>query len=241
MLQLLEGPTSLAELRNHLNITSSNLIPQLNKLKTANLVTKDNGRLCLTFTGTVLAKHLGMIDTLMRLIEVNEQFFNEHDLSPIPESMLQRVGELEGCKLIENSMENITATFTEVIDIISKSRHVSIISPTSDNYYPKFILSIAERKIPVSVILTENIFRKITNENTYSLKAYLGHDNARLYVVDDARLSFTVTDIFSSLSLYKNGSFDASTSLVSLDKSGIKWGEDLFEYYRQKSKEIRSL
>ena len=202
MLHLLEGPVPMAEMRERLSIASSNLLPQLSKLNAENLVVRDNGTVTLTVTGSMLAKKLLALYALGRLIELNGKFLDEHDMTPIPENLLERIGELRDCKLIENSLENASATYAEVMDQMSKSKSVKIIAPTFDTYYPKQILSMVERKMPVSVILTENIFRVMEEGYTDVFKTYLGHENARLYVIDDARLALAVGGVFSSISLF---------------------------------------
>ncbi|MDI6898186.1 transcriptional regulator FilR1 domain-containing protein [Methanocella conradii] len=61
-----------------------------------------------------------------------------------------------------------------------------------------------------------------------------------MYVVDEARLALAVTDSFLALSLFNDSGFNAQTSLVSREESALKWGEELFEYYRRRSKEVKN-
>ncbi|MDD5617348.1 MAG: DUF1724 domain-containing protein, partial [Candidatus Methanoperedens sp.] len=63
---------------------------------------------------------------------------------------------------------------------------------------------------------------------------------ASLYISDvDIRLACVVTDVFFSISLfYKNGVFDSRKDLVSFDGSALAWGEELFNYYRERSQKI---
>nr|WP_174591859.1 transcriptional regulator FilR1 domain-containing protein [Methanocella conradii] len=58
-------------------------------------------------------------------------------------------------------------------------------------------------------------------------------------VVGGARLALAVTDSFLALSLFKDDGFDAQASLVSREKSALKWGEELFEYYKRGAREIK--
>jgi predicted transcriptional regulator len=71
----------------------------------------------------------------------------------------------------------------------------------------------------------------------------LDYNNTSLYILDgDIKFAFVVTNKFLSLSLFfKNGIFDAQRDLISLDKSALKWGEALFNYYKERSEEIKSL
>lgn len=82
---------------------------------------------------------------------------------------------------------------------------------------------------------------QLCHEYLDDLQAYLRCDNARLYVIDDTRQVLAVTDTFMALPLPpKNGVMDTQSCLVSFEKSALHWGMELFEYYWQKSKEIKS-
>jgi predicted transcriptional regulator len=182
------------------------------------------------------------MDRLINLLEGCSQFFNDHDLAQFPESLLERIGDLEDYKLIKNSMEDINATYREVVERLSGSNSLMGISPMFNSRFPEIAVSIARRNSPISLILTQDIYKKVTDKYEDTLRAYLACESARLYIIDEARLALAVTDTFVSISLYhKKGGFDAQTNLMSFDKSALKWGEELFEHYRRKSKQIKSL
>lgn len=204
------------------------------------MIYKNVGVYHLTLVGMIVAKKILTVDKLSKLIDDNERFFNEHDLAWIPENLQYRIDELGTCRLIENRMDNITATYTEVMDKISRSNKVFIISPIFDPYYPKFLLSMTQQKIPVFLIVTESILKMLKAEYANEIKTYLEYDNAKLFVIEDARFAFAVTDTFVSMSLYhKNGYFDPMTNLMSFEKSALKWGEELFDQYLKRSTEIK--
>lgn len=232
---------ALSELKGHLEATSSEIIPRIKDLEKKNVIYKDGDKYRLTPLGMILAKKVQMMVNLSGLLEENARFINDHDLSAIPEHLLYRMDELGKCMLVECSVDNIAATYWTVLDYLSKSQVIKGISPMCDPYYPEYFLKVAQLKKPVTIILTRNIFDKIEKEYAETLQAYLKCDNAKLCVIDDARLAFAVTDKFVSISLYhKNGNFDALTNLISFERSAIAWGEELFEYYMQKSVEIKS-
>lgn len=239
--RLLNEPMSLAELRDYFNTTSANIVPRINELEKKNLISKDNGKYYLTSIGVITVKKLQENDNLSQLIGEYENFLNDHDLTAIPENLLYRIGEFGNSKLVQNNMENIAATYWEVLDHMSKSNHIKGISPIFDAYYPEFFLSMAQRETPIAIITTESIYKKVEKDYADALQAYLKLDNAKLYVIDDLRLAFAVTDTFASISLYHiNGDFDSQTNLMSFEKTARKWGEELFEHYRQMAKEIKN-
>lgn len=237
---LLEEPRSLSDIRAHFDVTSSSIIPRIKDLLQASLMVKDDGKYQLTTTGTILAKKLRALDNLGGIIETTGQFLNEHDLSPIPAKLMDRIDELGNCKVITNELEHITATHDQIYSNLPKSGKIMGISPVLDPEYPKIYYALVKRGIPVSIIVTKNIFRKIEKDYSSFLTEYLSCDNAKMYVVDQARLVLVSTDEFLSMYLYnKNGAFDSMNSLYSSDESAVNWGEELFEEYLRKAKEIK--
>ncbi len=240
--QLLEGPESLSRLCERLRVSPSNVIPHLKELEYYSLVAKDNGKYHLTSSGLILAKKIQMAENLNVLLKTHGQFFNEHDIMGIPEDLLWRIDELRCCKLIENNVENTAATYNIIFDNLVEPKYVVGISPIFNPKYPGFFLSIVRQKTPVSIILTKWIFEKVKNEYSSALQTYLGLDNAKLYVIDDARVALVVSDTFFALALpLRDGQFDIYSCLASSEESALGWGLDLFEYYRQKSNEVRGL
>lgn len=93
--------------------------------------------------------------------------------------------------------------------------------------------------MPISIILTEHVFNVIKKDYMKELKLFLRQDNASLYAIKEAKIALAVTDTFTSLSLHnRDGSFDMLTNLMSFEPTSIKWGEKLFEYYREKSTRV---
>jgi|AGTN01.1.fsa_nt_gi Predicted transcriptional regulator len=242
---LLERPATLNELKQILNpispLSSAYIIPYLKELSSHNIILKNNGVYYLSPVGKMLANKLKPVLDTFNVIDNNGKFFNDHDLEPIPEYLIERIGELGDCQIVENSLENITATYRALMNQLPNSKSIRGVSPMFDVEYPEAFSSMAEH-IPTELILTSNIYNKVKKEYPILLGKYLRCDNAKMYVIDDAGLAFVVTDRFLSLSLnLKNGRFDVMTNLISFKESAIKWGEELFEHYRNKSREITSL
>jgi predicted transcriptional regulator len=239
--RLSKEPMVLTRLKESLDLTSPEIIPRIKELEKRNLLYKEGGVYHLTSTGMIVSEKLLQVDHLSSLLDERGQFFNSHDLGAIPENLRYRIEELGNSKLIENKMENINATYWEVLDCMSRSTSILGIMPVFDPYHPQFFSAIVKKNVPVSLIFTSNIFNLLKNKYVDIFHEYLKYDNVKLYVVDDARLSLIASDNFLSVSLYrKNGRFDAMTNLMSFDGTALKWGEELFEYYRKRSDEIKN-
>ena len=240
LFKLLEGPVPLAEIKEHFNITSANAIPRLKDLAELNLVVKEDGKYCLTTTGMILAKRLRSMDGLAQILVKGDQFLNGHDLSPIPDKLVKRIDELGDCSVIRNEMENITATHDQIYNRLPRSKEIMGISPVLTQSYPKIYLAQAKRGIPVSLIVTEKVLKRIETDYPDFLKSYLSYDNAKMYAVEDAKLALVVTNDFLSMYLYnKGGSLDIMNSIITFDESATKWGAELFAEYLGRARDIK--
>ncbi len=68
LLFLIDGPKTLEDIRNSLNVTSSGMIPQIRKLEEQHLVQQQGKKYLLTDTGMVIAEvFTSFIKTLERV------------------------------------------------------------------------------------------------------------------------------------------------------------------------------
>ena len=243
LLLLLHGPKTLGEMRHSLNFTATGLLPQIRILEARNLVRQEGKEYGLTDIGQVIAMHLEPLVKTLETIEQKELFWKEHDTGAFPAGLLLRIGDLADSQILESSIEELFEPHKEFLENILKSSRIMGISPIVHPVYPEFFLKLAERGTDISLILTRKVFNKIEKEHYDKLAHGLSFNNGSLYVSEeDIKLASVVTDIFFSISLFfKNGVFDSRKDLVSFNKSALSWGEELFNYYRERAQRIESL
>jgi predicted transcriptional regulator len=242
LFQLEESPKTLTEIKDFFQVKSPEILPRLKEMEDANMIIRQDGMYRLTSLGKVAAKYYRpFLDTLTS-IEANEDFWRNHDLDAIPDTLLSRILELKDCRVIRDEHEHIFdshKTFQE--NVLTSTRFMgfsSIFLPS----YPKMFLELARNDIPVSIIVTPNVFFKIKNEFDSDIEEFIKMKNTSFHVYDNAKIAFVATDRFVSVSLFfKNGAYDPRSDLVGFDSSAIKWGEDLFKHYKENSIEIKSL
>ncbi len=239
MFLLLDNPRTVSELKDYFKVKAPEIIPRLKELESKNLIYREGSKYHLTKFGKIAAKNVKPLVDAFRIIDVNEKFFINHDLNSIPFKLLERIGEMGKCSITESNANDASATHRILFDNISQSKSIMGISPIFDKDYPRFFTSIAQKKIPVSIIITDHVFEIVKKDYSKELLMFLSLDNARLFTIKEAKIACVVTDTFTSFSLHnRSGEFDLLTNLMSFEPSAIKWGEELFEYYREKSKEI---
>ncbi|HEY9205401.1 MAG TPA: winged helix-turn-helix domain-containing protein [Candidatus Methanoperedens sp.] len=240
---LIDGPKTLEDIRTSLNVTSSGMIPQIRKMEEQNLVRQEGKTYVLTDTGMIIAEAFNSFIKTINVIEKYEDFWTTHDIKAIPPALLEKIGDLGNCTIIEHRMENIYEPHREFLENILKSKKIRGVSPVVHPMYPDFFLKMVEKGSDISLIFTRNVFNKVKKEYGSLLARGLKFKNGSLYVSDeDIKLAFVATEVFFSLSLFfKKGGFDTTKDIISFDKSAILWGEKLFNYYKERSEEIKKI
>ena len=232
---------SLGDLRDELNISSTTAIHALRELEKNRLTFQDtNKNYALTNIGTIVALKLLDFNDAIEVMKKHESFWIEHDLTGIPEHMMEKIGWLKGSTLIEDTSTDIFKVHTNFIKLLTNAREIkgvsSIFVPEYFNLFQDLIIN---KKVDVELILTKDVvdkldestLNKIFEDETLKLKLYITKQNTKA--------AFTVTDYFVSMGLFhSNGTYDYNRDLVSYDKKGIEWGRGLFEWYLQQSEKI---
>jgi predicted transcriptional regulator len=237
-----ESPKTLSEIKDYFDVRSPEILPRLKEMEEATMIVRQDGMYRLTCLGKVaVVYYRPFLDTLTA-IEANGDFWSNHDLDAIPETLLNRIQELKDCRIVKNEHEHIYDSHNSFIDNVSSSTYFMGFTSIFLPRFPAMFLELARKNIPVSIIVTPNVFFKVKNEHGADIEEFIKFKNTSFHVYDNAKVSFGVTDRFLSLSLFfKNGTFDPRSDLVGFDSSSIKWGEDLFKHYKENSIEIKSL
>ena len=188
----------------------------------------------------VVIKYRPFLDTL-KAIESNLSFWNDHNLSAIPDNLLDRIDELKDCKVhnIDYSFESHPDFIKYTIDSNRFQGVASIFIPN----WPMMFLELAKEGVDIEIVVTQNVLDVINDRYPKMLEEGLSYPNAHMYLYKEkADIAFATTDIFLSLSLISNKTnmYDPCNDLIGFDPMALKWGHDLFEYYKTNSIKLKN-
>jgi predicted transcriptional regulator len=239
---LQEKPRTLSEIKEHFTVKSPEILPRLKEMEAAKMIIRQDGLYSLAPLGTVAAMYYRPLLDTLDAIEANGEFWGEHDLSAIPDELLFRIQELKECKVITET-EYSLESHRQFIENVKRSKCFKGVTSVFIPSYPKMFLELALSGMEVSIIVTEHMFKKIQEEYAYELEEGLKCKNASMRVLTiPTRLSFAITDMFFSLSLFTlSGAYDHQNDLEGFDYTAVKWGEAVFNYYLENSIEVPGL
>ncbi len=234
LISLSGGPKSLDDLRNDLNVSSTTASHSLRDLEEDKLIYEDAERnYVLTAIGTIITNGLVNCSDTIETLHEFERFWLEHDLSAIPDYLLERIGWLKDSRVISGTPIDVFKAFSTIITLLKDATEMkvvtSILIPDIKSLFDMFVT-----KKDLQIIVTEEVLHPSIEEIGREHFREALEKNVTLYQLrQDLKIGlFTVTDHFMALVPYRlEGVFDWSSDLISCNKTAIDWGLALFNHY----------
>lgn len=244
LLFLRDGPKTIVEINKSLNLSSVEALPQIKKLRENSLVLKTKNDYRLSPLGIAITGRMQPMINNIKTVGTLYYFRTSHAIECIPAPFLKRIGDLSNCTFSEPpDNAHLFEPHKEFIENLKKSNKMSGIASIFHSSYPSFFLSLTKLGVDVSIIVTSQVYKRIREEFEDILREFLKFENGILYVCSqNIEFSYVVTDRFLSLSLpFSDGTYDHQRDILCFDSAALKWGEDLFVYYRDMSEKIANL
>nr|WP_321497592.1 winged helix-turn-helix domain-containing protein [uncultured Methanolobus sp.] len=261
LLFLKDGTKSSEDIKEAFDFPWKSMIPQIRKLAEWELINYDKGTCSLTSMGAIIAHNMESLLMTLNVHEKYRDYWLKHDLSPIPQELLYRIGELGECEILEPDIPDIFEQQKEILVKITGSERimafVSVHHPTQLIIYSELM----EKGTELYLIMTEEVYRtvrkeiqsetgalQIENPMFMSLKKEYDKEIENLFT--DSRsnifvhrgnsrpLNLIVTDSFFSLALLDNAGKYNNSMITSSEMSAVAWGKKLFEHYVKRSEKL---
>ncbi|WP_440946887.1 helix-turn-helix transcriptional regulator [Methanosarcina sp. T3] len=235
VLLLKEGPKSIDEIKEALDVNSSALMPQIKKLLKWDLVTYDpvEDMYKLSDMGVLIVEKIEEFLNIINIYVENHEYWETRDLSEIPYHMRKRIGSLKHCELLEADRDCLFEFHPTFVENVLTSKYVMMASSTFQPQTVSIFSKLLQKDAKVSFVLTEQVFDKFFDDFPDQFKCFLSRENMSVSMRSGhiGPLTLVVTNTFMALWLFdKNGRFDGTT-LISYEESALKWGRELFTYY----------
>lgn len=110
MFLLREGPRDIDAIKELLNVDAGTIQPHIKKMKDAHLLVEEKKVYSLSEIGKVIVENLAPFLNTIEVFEVNEDYWKTHDLTSVPDFLLDRIDELGHCELLEPDVEHMLET-----------------------------------------------------------------------------------------------------------------------------------
>jgi predicted transcriptional regulator len=242
LLTLLHHTASLSRLRDVTGSTSQALIPKIRSLENQGLIEAANYEYRLTPLGGVVAMNVEGFVQLIGGIDQHNTFFTSHDLSDLPETFLLSIGDLYNAEPKQDTTTDMFYVYSHYLEILKDAEYIHGISSVASPGLAQFIAEKVVAGISVELVVNHEVVELLTTEpyasNMIGLAEYPNF--SVLITGEKLRVGLTVTDKYLSLGLFKKDTniYDSSSDLFSSDPRAVEWGENLFQYYKDRSTKL---
>lgn len=124
LLMLMDGPTTIDEIKERLTGTSSAIMTQIKILLEQGLIEHNDHEYNLTYIGKIVVKKMQPLIETLNVLEENKGFWQNRDLSPIPFELLDRIGELGDVMIYEPDLNHLFEPPKELLESLQRASNV---------------------------------------------------------------------------------------------------------------------
>ena len=227
---LREGPRDIDAIKELLNVDAGTIQPHIKKMKDAHLLVEEKKVYSLSEIGKVIVENLAPFLNTIEVFEVNEDYWKTHDLTSVPDFLLDRIDELGHCELLEPDVEHMLETPKAFIENIASSNEILTFVSYFHPEAPSLYADLAEKGTKITLCMAENVILRLFSSFPEEAERLSISENSKIFVCQKPAPipSIVVTDRFLSLKLFENGGKLRDHILISTEKKALDWGRDLF-------------
>jgi len=243
LLFLKDGPKNIDEIRNELDVTATSILTQIKKLIDNDLIVQEDRTYKLTVLGEFITRKIKPLVSALEVVEKNNRYWTDHDLNSIPRHLLERISELGDCTVIEPDLNHIYEPSQKIIDNMADAKQVSTYASYFNPAYLPLYVELGRKEAELSLNFTQCVWDHLSNKHAAMMKELMEMDNLSIYISKDGikLTEVTVTDKLMLLGLFdKNGKFDHQF-IMSFEPSAIRWGRELFDYFKRLSRQVNKV
>lgn len=242
LLLLKEGPKDIEEILQKLQVPRTALLPQIKKLKEEDLVIHEEGIYRLSTIGEIVVEKMQPLIETLSVFEKNEEFWADRKLVSIPSHLVNRINELGNYSLIEPDLSHTFDLNPEFVKNLSNSTYIHMFYSYFHPQLPALVLNLAREGVEISLVLSEAVYLRLVEDFKEEGKEFLKMESSSLYILEKKEIEIpaliaTSNGIMTMGLFNENGRFDRQY-VTSFEPQAIKWGQELFEYYRDMSREV---
>jgi predicted transcriptional regulator len=234
---------TLSELSEHVGASSPACVHALRELTKEHVTRQDEKRnYLLTNIGEIVTRKFKEINATITALSQHREFWLDHDLSDIPQRLLDKVGYLADSEIISSTATDLFSVFNAFFMLLENSKEIRGISPIFIGDMTTLFNKLVSKNIdPIELIFTPDVLDATLK--TVADRKELANalkKNLKIFKIEkQPNFAATVTDYFFFIGFFKpDGQFDWSSGLLSYSPDALEWGQELFAYYVEKTEPV---
>lgn len=232
LLLLKEKPRDVNAIKELLKADASLIQPHIKKMKDSGLIAEKNKIYRLSEIGEIIVENMQPLLNMTELFGENTEYWLNHDLSSIPEFLLERIDELGHCELLEPDIEHLVETPKTLLNSMLSSKEILTFTTYFHPQAPFIYAELAEKGAEITLCMTRNVTERLFSSHRREAEKISGARNSRLFILRKPATipSLVVTDRLVVLKLFENDGKLRDQLVLCFGERAQCWGKELFRY-----------
>jgi predicted transcriptional regulator len=175
------------------------------------------------------------VESLLNTIEVFERNFDywkTHDLTSIPDFLLNRIDELGHFELLEPSAEHLAETPNILLENMLASKEIFTFVSYFHPEAPSIYAELAEKEAEITVCMTENVAKRLFSGSQNETEKLYKAKNLKMFLLrEKVRIpAIIVSDLFLAFKLFENDGKLRDQLVLCFGEKAMLWGKSLISY-----------
>ncbi|MPM89958.1 hypothetical protein SDC9_137073 [bioreactor metagenome] len=189
----------------------------------------------LSLPGKILVRRIESLVKAFNLLEDNYDYWSGVKPGGAPLVFFKLMEELMEMLPDQPESKDASPENQKMIEAFCNSKQIFLIVSQYNLYYPGICAENAKKGRKVSIIFTQSVFEKFTEEFKEELDILSLLENFNTYVLNEDLIppSLAVTDTMV-FACFPSGTSDEneSNTMVIFGEKAVHWGKETFEYFR---------
>ena len=235
--QLSDGQTNSESLVEASSVSQSAAYDAINALEEAGLIASGDECWSLTGLGWMASDMLDQCGRLATVVETNQCYWEQHDLSALPKRFRRQLGAVNDCIIIDSPDTDPYQAARRIKHAVdSATEEVLILAPVYDDRRAEALIrsNAPDRRVVMIPELVERLLRDDPHQPD-------GPADFPVRVAPvGASLIVTESELALSLPIHGEDRFDDTTIIYASSDSAVDWGRRLFEEYWDSATPVES-
>jgi predicted transcriptional regulator len=230
LLLLREKPRDIDTIKELLNVDAGSVQPHIKKMRDAHLIIEEKKVYRLSEIGKIIVENMEPLLNTIEVFEVNDNYWKTHDLTRIPDFLLERIDELGRCELLEPDAEHLFETPQVFLEKLLSSKEILTFVSYFHPEAPSLYAGIAENGTRHVLCMTENVIERLFSSFPEEAGRLSKNKNLKIFVCRKPAPipSIVVTDRFLALKLFENNGKLRDQILIATEEKALGWGKEFF-------------
>lgn len=232
LLLLKKGPRDIDEIKELLKVDSSSIQPHIKKMKDYDLIIEEDKIYCLSKKGEIIVENMESLLNTAEVFERNIEYWKTHELTSIPDFLLERIDELENFELLEPNAEYLAETPKKILENMLASKEIMTFVSYFHPEAPSIYANLSKKGAKITLCMTENVVKRLFSGYQDEAKRLCRAENSKMFILrKKAKIpSVIVTDRFLAFKLFETDGKLRDQLIVCSEDKALLWGRELFEH-----------